>query len=88
MEAREEMIGVDKSDDIGRLGWNGKGTASIACGAGVFKPTVRKWPRESNLFERPPAVGRVPESSLAEPFTGLIDLWLLKDGYCQLERRI
>lgn len=58
------MIGVDKIDDIRRLGRNGATVASIARDTGVSEPTVRKYLREPDLSERPPAVGRAPESPL------------------------
>ena len=62
------MIGVDKIDDIKRLGRNGATVTSIARDTGVSDPTVRKYLREPDLPERPPAVGRTPESPLLEPF--------------------
>ena len=52
------MIGVDRIDDIGRLGRGGASVASISRGTGVSEPTVRKYLREPDLSERPPAVGR------------------------------
>ena len=58
-EAGKEMIGVDKIDDIRRLGRGGASVASIARDTGVSEPTVRKYLRETDLSERPPAVGRV-----------------------------
>ena len=76
------MIGVDKIDDIRRLGRNGATVASIARDTGVSEPTVRKYLREPDLSERPPAVGRAPESPLVEPFAALIDSWLLEDRRC------
>ena len=81
------MIGVDKIDDIRRLGRDGASVASIARDTGVSEPTVRKYLREPDLSERPPAVGRAPESPLLEPFAALIDSWLLGDRRCRLERR-
>ena len=73
------MIGVDKIDDIRRLARGGASVASIARDTGVSEPTVRKYLREPDLSERPPAVGRVPESPLLEPFAELADSWLLED---------
>ena len=61
------MIGVDKIDDIRKLSRSGATVASIARDTGVSEPTVRKYLREPDLSERPPAVGRVPESPLLEP---------------------
>lgn len=81
------MIGVDKIDDIRRLGRNGATVASIARDTGVSEPTVRKYLREPDLSERPPAVGRAPESPLLEPYAELIDSWLLEDRRRWLERR-
>ena len=52
------MIGVDKIDDIRRLGRGGASVASISRDTGVSEPTVRKYLRETDLSERPPAVGR------------------------------
>ena len=72
MGARKEMIGVDKIDDIRRLGRSGASVASIARDTGVSEPTVRKYLREPDLSERPPAVGRAPGSPLLEPFAGLV----------------
>ena len=48
------MIGVDKIDDIRRLGRNGASVASISRDTGVSEPTVRKYLREQDLSERPP----------------------------------
>ena len=70
---------MDKIDDIRRLGRNGATVASIARDTGVSEPTVRKCLREPDLSERPPAVGRAPESPPPEPFAELIDSWLLED---------
>ena len=81
------MIGVDKIDDIRRLGRGGASVASIARDTGVSEPTVRKYLREPDLSERPPAVGRVPESPLLEPFAELIDSWLLEDRRCWFKQR-
>lgn len=81
------MIGVDKIDDIRKLGRNGATVASIARDTGVSEPTVRKYLREPDLSERPPAVGRAPESPLLEPFAGLIDSWLLEDRRCWFKQR-
>lgn len=47
----------------------------------------RKYLREPDLSERPPAVGRAPESPLLEPFAALVGSWLLEDGRRWLERR-
>ena len=81
------MIGVDKIDDIRRLGRNGATVASIARDTGVSEPTVRKYLKETDLSERPPAVGRTPGSPLLEPFAGLIDSWLLEDRRCWFKQR-
>ena len=81
------MIGVDKIDDIRRLGRRGASVASIARDTGVSEPTVRKYLRECDLSERPPAVGRAPESPLLEPFAELVDSWLLEDRRCWFKQR-
>ena len=81
------MIGVDKIDDIRKLGRNGASIASIARSTGVSEPTVRTYLREPDLSERPPAVGRAPESPLLEPFAGLVDSWLLEDRRCWFKQR-
>lgn len=51
------MIGVDKIDDIRKLGRSGASIASIARDTGVSEPTVRKYLREPDLSERPPPSG-------------------------------
>ena len=76
------MIGVDKIDDIRRLGRNGASVASISRDTGVSEPTVRKYLREQDLSERPPEIGGAPGSPLLEPFEALIDSWLLEDRRC------
>ena len=81
------MIGVDKIDDIRRLGRGGASVASISRDTGVSEPTVRKYLREPDLSERPPAVGRAPESPLLEPFAALVDSWLLEDRRCWFKQR-
>ena len=81
------MIGVDKIDDIRRLGRGGASVASIARDTGVSEPTVRKYLRETDLSERPPAVGRAPESPLPEPFAALVDSRLLEDRRCWHKQR-
>ena len=81
------MIGVDKIDDIRRLGRGGASVASIARDTGVSEPTVRRYLRETDLSERPPAVGRAPESPLLEPFATLVDSWLLEDRRCWYKQR-
>ena len=81
------MIGVDKIDDIRRLGRGGASVASIARDTGVSEPTVRKYLREPGLSERPPAVGRAPESPSLEPFAELVDSWLLEDRRRWFKRR-
>ena len=86
-EAGKEMIGVDKIDDIRRLGRGGASVASISRDTGVSEPTVRKCLRETDPSERPPAVGRVPESPLLEPFAELVDSWLLEDRRCWHKQR-
>lgn len=74
MGARKETIGVDKIDDIRKLGRSGASIASIARDTGVSEPTVRKYLREPDLSGRPPAVGRAPESPLPGPFAGPVCL--------------
>lgn len=86
-EAGKEMIGAARIDDIRRLGRGGASVASIARDTGVSEPTAGKCLRETDLSERPPAVGRAPESPLPGPFAGLIDSWLLEDRRCRLEQR-
>ena len=71
------MIGVDKIDDIRKLGRGGASIASTARDAGVSEPTVRKRLRGPDLSERPPAVGRVPEPPLPGPLAGLVDSLLM-----------
>lgn len=73
------MIGVDKIDDIRRLGRGGASVASIARDTGVSEPTVRKYLRAEDLSERPPEVGGAPESPTLEPYRELVDSWLLED---------
>ena len=73
------MVGAGKIDDIRRLGRGGASVASIARDAGASEPTVRKYPREADLSERPPAVGGGPEPPLPESFAGLVDSRLLED---------
>ena len=73
------MVGVDKIDDIRRLGRGGASVASIARDTGVSEPTAGKHLRETDLSERTPAVGRAPEPPLLEPFAALVDSWLLED---------
>lgn len=80
--ARKEMIGVDKIDDIRKLGRGGASIASIARDVGVSEPTVRKSLRGPDLSERPPAVWRAPEPPLPGPLAGLVDSWLLEDRRC------
>lgn len=62
--ARKEMIGVDKIDDIRRLGRGGASVASIARDTGVSEPTVRKYLREPDLSERPPDVADVADVAI------------------------
>lgn len=81
------MIGVDKIDDIRRLGRNGASVASISRDTGVSEPTVRKYLREQDLSERPPEIGGAPRSPLLEPFEALIDSWLLEDRRCWRKQR-
>lgn len=81
------MIGVDKIDDIRRPGRGGASVASIARDAGVSEPTVRKYLREADFSERPPAVGRAPESPLLEPYAEPIDSWLREDRRCWHKQR-
>lgn len=81
------MIGADKIDDIRRLGRGGASVASIARDTGVSEPTAGKCLRETDLSERPPAVGRAPESPLPGPFAALVDSWLLEDRRCWYKQR-
>lgn len=81
------MIGVDKIDDIRKLGRAGASVASIARDTGVSEPTVRKYLRKRDLSERPPAVGKAPASPLLEPFADLIDSWLAEDRRCWFKQR-
>lgn len=68
------MIGVDKIDDIRRLGRGGASIASIARDTGVSEPTVRKYLRESDLPERPPSSGgpRVAPARAVREAGGLV----------------
>lgn len=76
------MIGVDRINDIEKLGRGGASIASIARDTGVSGPTVRKRLREPDLSERLPAVGRTSEPPLPGPLAGLVDSWLLEDRRC------
>lgn len=87
MEARKEMIGVDKIDDIRKLGRSGASVASIARDTGVSEPTVRGYLREADLSERPPRVGRTPTSPLLEPHAASIDAWPGEDRRCWRKQR-
>ena len=81
------MIGMDKIDDIRRLGRSGASVASIARDTGVSEPTVRKYLKKADFSERPPKIGRVPKSPLLAPCTGLIDSWLAEDRRCWHKQR-
>ena len=81
------MIGVDKIDDIRRLGRSGASVASIARDTGVSEPTVRKYLKEADFSERPPKIGRAPKSPLLAPCTDLIDSWLAEDRRCWHKQR-
>lgn len=81
------MIGVDKIEDIRRRGRDGASVASIARDTGVSESTVRKYLRATDLSERPPAVGRAPESPLLEPYVRLVDSWLAEDRRCWRKQR-
>lgn len=81
------MDGADEIDDIRKLGGSGASAASIARDTGVSEPTVRKRLREADFSERPPEVGRVPESPLLAPYTGLIDSLLAEDRRCRRKQR-
>lgn len=81
------MIGVDRIDDVRRLGRSGASVASIARDTGVPEPAVRQCLRELDLSERPPVVGRAPGSPLLEPFAGLVDPWPLEDRRRRFKRR-
>lgn len=64
------MIGVDRIDDVRRLGRSGASVASIARDTGVSEPTVRECLREPDLSERPPVVGRAPGVAPARAVRG------------------
>ncbi|HJG30808.1 MAG TPA: hypothetical protein K8U80_05365 [Collinsella ihuae] len=81
------MIGVDKIEDIRKRARNGASVASIARDTGVSEPTVRKYLRARDLSERPPAVGRPPESPMLEPYAETIDSWLREDRRCWFKQR-
>ena len=81
------MIGVDKIDDIRRLGRCGASVASIARSTGVSEPTVRKYLRKADFSEKPPRVGKTPKSPLLAPHTDLIDSWLREDRRCWFKQR-
>lgn len=73
------MIGVDKIEDIRRLGRRGEPVAAIARATGVSEPTVRKYLRAESLAELPPDPGRRRSSPLLEPYADAIDGWLEDD---------
>ncbi|MBM6907161.1 hypothetical protein [Collinsella intestinalis] len=73
---------MDKIDDIGKMGRSGASVASIARCTGVSEPTVRKHLGQTGLSEKPPAVGKAPESPLLKPCADLIDSWLAEDRRC------
>lgn len=52
------MIGVDKIDDIRRLGRAGATVASIARATGVSEPTVRKYLKGGGPLGAAPGAGR------------------------------
>lgn len=81
------MIGVDKIDDIRRLGRCGASVASIARSTGVSEPTVRKYLRKADFSEKPPRVGKTPKSPLLAPHADLIDSWLREDRRCWFKQR-
>lgn len=56
--AGKEMIGVDKIDDIRRLGRAGATVASIARATGVSEPTVRKYLKGGGPLGAAPGAGR------------------------------
>lgn len=81
------MIGVDKIDDIRRLGRCGASVASIARSTGVSEPTVRKYLWKADFSEKPPRVGKTPKSPLLAPHADLIDSWLREDRRCWFKQR-
>lgn len=81
------MIGAARIENIRKMGMGGASVASIARDTGVSEPTVRKYLRATDLAERPPAVGRPPESPLLEPYARLIDSWLAEDRRCWRKQR-
>lgn len=81
------MIGAARIEKIRKMGMGGASVASIARDTGVSEPTVRKYLRATDLAERPPAVGRPPESPLLEPYARLIDSWLAEDRRCWRKQR-
>ena len=77
----EEMIGVDKIEDIRKRGRRGESVASISRQTGVSEPTVRKYLRAPDLSPEPPR-RREPESELLELYRASIDAWLDDDCRC------
>ena len=74
MEARKEMIGVDRTGDMRRRARSGEPTASIARAAGVSEPTARKCARMEDLSPEPPK-RKEPESELPAPHGETTGSW-------------
>lgn len=85
--AGKEMIGVDKIDDIRRLGRAGATVASIARATGVSEPTVRKYLKGGGPLGAAPGAGGAPGSPTLEPYAALIDSWLAGDRRCCHKQR-
>ncbi len=73
------MIGVDKIDDIRKMGRRGASVAEISRTTGVSEPTVRKYLRAGDLSEEPPKVGAAGPSPTIEPYREVVDGWLEED---------
>jgi transposase len=72
------MIGVDKVEDIRKMGRRGATVAEISRETGVSEPTVRKYLRAGDLSPEPPRA-REPRSGLLGPYEATIDGWLEGD---------
>ena len=80
------MIGVDKVQDIRRMGRRGDSVAAISRATGVSEPTVRKYlAREDFSPERPARARR--DDTLIAPFRPTVDSWLEEDRRCWRKQR-
>ena len=82
------MIGVDKIDDIRRLGRNGASVASISPGhRGLRSPRSGSTCAGRTSPERPPEIGGAPGSPCSSPRGPDDDSWLLEDRRCWRKQR-